>query len=599
MIIAPRFLASALAAFLLAGFASAQVEVAPPPHPTLDDVVKEYIRLELPLAPFDAELVRREEWQSFGPWVPPEQMHKRKLVASLGFKLPPLREGGRPRIRYFWQNLFPVDVHPHELKAVRPTAEAAAGIEAEPLELASLAVQCKLLGWDELAARLYRQSLDGHEHERHTMDVRPALQARACAYAEYDLFRPGTDRRILLARLQRLVRDCPQLRNAERERLLRQLEAAVEHRSTAKPGSIEALIDDLSEFHDSRYGQGEAYWKLIEAGFDAVPALIEHLGDDRLTRADSRALANSDRDPYELTVGHICSRILFDLSWHRIEYDTRSDAPMRADRAREWFEQAKKIGEAKWLADEIVTHETMDGSMIRQQLAMARAISAKQPERLAVIYRDSLRISSFVQVRDHVDAVVASRLKREEKIALLEEGAANPRMEHAFLAIQGLEQLDLKIARKQLLAVIRRIGTAEEHEADVFAESIPGVFRTHADVECWDALAVAVRSQPPKARHNLVHWMTLDDRGPETLAVRSERLRFLMKFIDDREQNPKDRESWELGDSAAISIERTLDLYESEWLRWEPPSRLWRLVLRSTAARHAQREIARLRHTDK
>lgn len=593
MIIAPRFLASALAAFLLAGSVSAQVEVAPPPHPTLDDVVKEYIRLELPLAPFDAELVRREEWQSFGPWVPPEQMHKRRLVASLGFKLPPLKDGGRPRIRYFWQSLFPVDVHPHELKAVRPTAEAAAGIEAEPLELASLAVQCKLRGWDELAARLYRQSLDGHEHERHTMDVRPALQARACAYAENDLFQPGTDRRILLRRLQRLVRDCPQLRNAERDRMLRQLEAAVNHRSTAKPGSLEAFIDELVEFHDSRYGQGEAYWKLIEAGFDAVPALIDHLGDDRLTRADSSALSNSGNDSYELTVGHVCSRILFDLSKHRIGYETQMEAPMRADRAREWFEQAKKIGESKWLVPEPVTSHVLDGSTVRRHTAMARAIAVRNPEQMPALYRERLRDEPYAALRDHVDAVVASRLKREEKIALLEEGAANPQMDHAFLAIEGLTQLDPKIARKNLLAVICRIGTAEEHEADVFAESIPGVFRTHADVECWDALAVAVRSLPPKARHHLVDWMTLDGRGPATPAVRRESIRFLMKFIDDREQNPKSNEPWELGDSAALSIERTLDLYESDLLRWEPPSRLWRLVLRSYAARHAEQAIGK------
>ena len=40
-----------------------QVEVAPPPHPTIDEVVKEYLRLKIPLPPKDAELVVvREPW---------------------------------------------------------------------------------------------------------------------------------------------------------------------------------------------------------------------------------------------------------------------------------------------------------------------------------------------------------------------------------------------------------------------------------------------------------------------------------------------------------------------------------------------------------
>ncbi|MFO0804779.1 MAG: hypothetical protein U0791_16850 [Gemmataceae bacterium] len=59
-----RLAAILLSLLLAAPPANAQVEVAPPPHPAFDEVVKDYLRLELPLPPKDAELVRHERWES-------------------------------------------------------------------------------------------------------------------------------------------------------------------------------------------------------------------------------------------------------------------------------------------------------------------------------------------------------------------------------------------------------------------------------------------------------------------------------------------------------------------------------------------------------
>jgi hypothetical protein len=42
----------------ICGAATGQVPTAPPPHPALDEVVKEYRRLGLPLPPRGAKLVR-------------------------------------------------------------------------------------------------------------------------------------------------------------------------------------------------------------------------------------------------------------------------------------------------------------------------------------------------------------------------------------------------------------------------------------------------------------------------------------------------------------------------------------------------------------
>ena len=71
---------------------------------------------------------------------------------------------------------------------------------------------------------------------------------------------------------------------------------------------MEALIDGLVDywqedgFPPSKKSGEEMYWKLAEMGFDAVPTLIEHLNDERLTRT------------YDVTVGLLCTWLLEDLS---------------------------------------------------------------------------------------------------------------------------------------------------------------------------------------------------------------------------------------------------------------------------------------------
>ena len=53
-----RVLVAVAAILFSQGTSVAQLPTAPPPHPTLNEVVKEYLRLGLPLPPANAELVR-------------------------------------------------------------------------------------------------------------------------------------------------------------------------------------------------------------------------------------------------------------------------------------------------------------------------------------------------------------------------------------------------------------------------------------------------------------------------------------------------------------------------------------------------------------
>ena len=107
----------------------------------------------------------------------------------------------------------------------------------------------------------------------------------------------------------------PLLNTKANQVLLKSLEAALVP-SKAKPGTVERMIDDLTDMcstfrWDDDYGwdsdeeSDPRYTRLAQMGFAAVPALIEHLEDGRLTRSINFG------DPNRLLqVKHIASELL-------------------------------------------------------------------------------------------------------------------------------------------------------------------------------------------------------------------------------------------------------------------------------------------------
>src|SRR4029079_12483025 len=116
------------------------------------------------------------------------------------------------------------------------------------------------------------------------------LRVMACWKRQRPLYERGGDRKEALRQLTAIVKEEPSLLTPGMKELLCQLELTVATRKS-KPGSFEALIDDLTEyFTENANGpftgweppkDPASYWKLAELGFDAVPALIEHVTDDR------------------------------------------------------------------------------------------------------------------------------------------------------------------------------------------------------------------------------------------------------------------------------------------------------------------------------
>src|SRR5262249_11130850 len=138
-------------------------------------------------------------------------------------------------------------------------------------------------GWGRLAERL----LDKSRLEA-TDTPGSRLVGLAWDYWTRQLLDPRTDRARAGKRLKELIRQHKDLDTQDNRTLLRSLDLALLPRK-GKPGTVEALIEELVDCcADMETGEGfereEHYLRIVRLGFDAVPALIDHLDDDRLTR---------------------------------------------------------------------------------------------------------------------------------------------------------------------------------------------------------------------------------------------------------------------------------------------------------------------------
>lgn len=528
----PRLVAATAVILFAGGAAVAQVPTAPPPHPALDELVREYRRLGLPEPPRDAEFVRIG-FRSNNP----------ERSSFLAFRVPP---PGPRRLPRYWENgrVWARANLPDWDESANPDPTALDRVHVGDADHhLVLAVQCQARGWHDLARAIYshaRAKLAEGGEERSPVEI---LRDRAWFYWEYDrLNEPGADRREPLRRLRALAAEDARFRTAENDDLLGALEFTIES-PRARPGSVEALIDALTEHPNAPDGTildrpaQEAYVKLVELGFAAVPALIEHIRDPRVTRA--HYWAGNLAVPYRIRVGHVAVELLAglvgspaDRLW--VGSSARWDEPggkTDPEQARRWWAEARAVGEEKWLID-----SAMPDNSNTPNPFVARVIRAKYPNRLPEVYRTILRDRPEVSSYTYSTEVRASTLPRGAKIALFEEGVGHADPDHKYYALEALGRIDPPRIRAPVLRILQAIPGDNADPVRPWAGGLVRLVESADDRECWAALVTAL----PK--------LTVDDRRAVIWAVsdtpaagaadphRRERLRVLRVFLDDPAQ---------------------------------------------------------------
>jgi hypothetical protein len=440
---------------LLIASASATASHDLPPLPSLDELLKEYRDLGLPLPPKDAPLVWHEQTAAGVAII----NGKRQVIPAtycLAFEIK--NEPGRKGtwllidIRYWEQrpHLRPrprqVSTDPDLIAELLPEGEYAL----------VLATQCHARGWAKLAERL--RSRIGDKTARSYKDQ---FASWAWEYWKRQLSLPGVDRAPIARRLQRLIEQHEEFATEENRTLLHALNLTLVP-STARPGSIEAMIDDLVDFQiDVGIEQDERFQRILRRGFDAVPALLDHVEDGRLTRIYLPANPLAPPAPCEFwPVKEIVLKLLASLAgdtgskdWYVIKEDVRLDKSA----VKRWWEQAKKVGEEAYILSHVVKFDRDKNYTINDNLVTV--IGAKYPKHLSELYRTVLDKYPAASTSSLATALLRADLPIKEKLEVCLYASGHKTFPHRVRALEVLKGLDKERFNSLLLAAINALPT--------------------------------------------------------------------------------------------------------------------------------------------
>lgn len=198
--------------------------------------------------------------------------------------------------------------------------------------------------WIPVPVRLFYEYRPEHNDE--TM-----LAGAAWTYWINSLVRRESDRSIAAGNMRRILTEYPELKHEGRECFLEALEAALVP-SAAEPGSVRADIDALVHCEMENCDWGDLaemdgpFRKVLFRGFEAVPLLIEHLNDPRLTRSVVLSIGNAPN--LIQTVGDVVGDILQVIAGQEFSRDflgRQFGCCLQREKVERWWRKAKEMGE--------------------------------------------------------------------------------------------------------------------------------------------------------------------------------------------------------------------------------------------------------------
>jgi hypothetical protein len=402
------------------------------------------------------------------------------------------------------------------------------------------AVECHRRGLKDLADQLLRSRVyASFEHPRsgfyQPIGLPPIVALRHVAWTHWGnkLTQKGADRAPLYGRMKNLVEREPTLSTPDRRALLESLSAALEP-MRASAGTPERLIDDLVELDVLYFGRQGAVGapapivELAKRGWDAMPALLAHLDDRRLTRSIVRPWDGSAS--YIPRVGELVSNLVQEmagdegLAWGR-DAAGRFLSPKVI---QPWWVRAAASGEEKYLVDNVLP-EALEARSPYDPLVMR--LSVAYPGRLPDVYRRSLAGHPDLNTWSLVSAI-AAKSPLAVAVDLLAEGAAHPRVARQTEALEALSGLDVKRFEDLLVAGLPKLPSQPSGRYSL-AEHVAFIRlcrKTERD-DIWKALRHAMTSVDVGLRIEILDELGRTPKSPYTVWRRS--IDLLAAFLDD------------------------------------------------------------------
>jgi hypothetical protein len=389
----------------------------------------------------------------------------------------------------------------------------------------AFAVQCHARGWHPLA----REALTRYLAEPDLITPEELVHYHGWGYWTGKISKPGTDRALIARRLKVVLATRPDPAEEYELYLIRSLELALVP-GQAKPGSIDALIDDLLEVTTvgnpaDRSDADPRYRKLAMLGFDAVPALIAHLDDERLTRAWQMG---GKATVHYYQVSDFARDLLRGLSGGAIQTDPRT-ARFDQAAAEKWWGEARKVGEEAYLTRHVLTDNT-DAEWPND--LMLELLKEKYPARLPGVYRRLLDVRPKMASWSVARAVSASALPHDVRQKLLLDGARRANLNHRAGALEFLRPFDPgsydRFLREALEAFPKT--PAGEYWRCTEAWFVRLGTKT-TNPEVWAALTKAARRADPGLRLELLDGVVVGEELPAN--IRKQALKYLAGFLND------------------------------------------------------------------
>lgn len=305
--------------------------------------------------------------------------------------------------------------------------------------------------------------------------------------------------------------------------------------------AIEKAVAELVEVRDITggvrvLGERDPYlWKVILFGFEAVPSLIEHLDDHRLSNAEVPFFNNFSG--YQLEVRHVASEILERIAGQvlaRNALERQRGVVLDKSAVAAWFKKARVVGEERYF----VTHVLEDKKWPND--VMLAVIAKKYPQRLADVYRRLVderpeMVSWYVTA-----AITASSLSLKSKRELMLYGLMNKDLTQRIDALRELAKLDRELFERRLVDELKSLPTSSRYPyRDCPQVRIPYLVRQTKNPTVWKVFKQAAERVDVGIRMEFLKSMypfEADDKdGLPLIKHRTfkEQLAFLSDFLTD------------------------------------------------------------------
>lgn len=452
------------------------------------------------------------------------------LYRAYGLPLPP---PDAPLVRNTWGGTPPsaylsIDVWPRPDRAeLEKLGWYATTVKPDPVALGKdvsygrldFAVQCHERGWRPLARAAFRKWIATTQYQRAERQL-----AFDAWHHWHDQLTRGAPLEVAATYMKRALPHAGFTNDDAKRALLRSLDLAIVPARSA-PGSDDALIDALIEDRHS-FGwvpNTPAARALARRGFDAIPALIAHLGDDRLTRyLVGGGLAVCDGACF-MPVKDVAYQLICAFAGKQLE--PSKDVAARTQAVGRWFADAQKMGEEKYL----VAHFSR-GVIPGSHDVLFPLLVEKYPHRLPEVYRRFLD----TQDRSELDnpfakALVEVPIPLADKLKVLEYAATHPAPGHRWVGLHYLREVDSRRGNDLLIAALDRLETTSARDEVRLAQIVAG----GTDPRVWTALARAAKRTRADTRILLLE--DLAAAKPTNPAGRRLQLALLADHLTDAE----------------------------------------------------------------